>query len=199
MNRVTTFIAMMALLCLGESTALAKVDKADDAGFVVSFELDIAASSDVVWATLVTPKNWWNGEHSWSGDAVNFWMKPVAGGCFCETLPISKTRKKQGFVEHARVIYADPGSTLRLSGVLGPLQTEALVGTMSYSIMAGADDPTMSKLKVEYIVGGYSRIPLKPLAPVVDKVLAEQVARLKSAAEMGMGKRKLRPAPKQAQ
>ena len=199
MNRVITFIVAMGLMCCGEGAALAKVDKADDAGFVVSFDLYIAASPNVLWATLITPKNWWNGEHSWSGDAANFWMKPMAGGCFCETLPISKARKKPGFVEHARIIYADPGSTLRLSGVLGPLQTEALAGTMSYSITAGASDPTTSKLKVEYIVGGYSRIPLKSLAPIVDKVLAEQMARLKVAAEIGRVKPSANSTPKQAQ
>ncbi len=154
MNRVISFTAALALAVSGSSAALAKVDKADDAGFVVSFDLDIAASPDALWATLVTPKNWWSGEHSWSGDAANFWMTPVQGGCFCETLPTSKTRKKPGFVEHARVIYADPGSTLRLSGVLGPLQSEALTGTMSYTITPGAGGAGTSKLKVDYVLGG---------------------------------------------
>lgn len=189
MNRVITFTAALALAGLGSTAALAKVDKADDAGFVVSFDLDISASPSVLWATLITPKKWWSGEHSWSGDAANFWMKPVQGGCFCETLPKSKTRKSSGFVEHARVIYADPASTLRLSGVLGPLQSEALTGTMTYTIKPGASGAKTSKLKMEYVVGGYSRIPLKSVAPLVDKVLGEQMARLKAAAEAGVGKR----------
>lgn len=182
MNRAPIYLAALALTAGGESAAIAKVDAAEDTHLAVSTELDIAAPPQALWAVMVTPSRWWSGEHSWSGDARNFWMTVRPGGCFCETLPPSKDRKARGFVEHARVIYADPASLLRLSGVFGPLQSEALTGTMSFTIKPGADGKT-SKLEMTYSVAGYSRIPLKPVAPVVDKVLAEQMQRLKVAAE----------------
>lgn len=194
MNRVIIFAAMLALACVGNTAAQAKVDRADDNGFVVSFDLDVAATPDALWASLMAPKLWWSGEHSWSGNATNFWMKPVQGGCFCETLPKtngqkSKDGKTLGFVEHARVIYVDQSKQLRLSGVLGPLQSEGLVGTLSYTITPAPDNSQLSKLKVEYVVGGYSRIPLKSVAPAVDKVLSEQIMQLKAVAEQGIRRR----------
>lgn len=182
MNRAIILLAGLALTAGGEGAAVAKVDAAEDTHLAVSTELDIAASPQALWAVMVVPTRWWSGEHSWSGDARNFWMTVRPGGCFCETLPVSKGRKARGFVEHARVIYADPTSLLRLSGVFGPLQSEALTGTMSLTIKPGGDGKT-SKLHMTYSVVGYSRIPLKPVAPVVDKVLAEQMQRLKAAAE----------------
>ena len=37
---------------------------------------------------------------------------------------------------------------------------------------------TDSKIAWDYIVGGYARMPLKELAPVVDAVVGEQLSRL---------------------
>lgn len=182
MNRVLFLGAMLISTLGGGTSADAKVDKADDTGFVVSHEIEVSSDREELWRILVTPSRWWNGEHSWSGQASNFFMTPRPGGCFCEHLPTTKERLARGFVEHAHLIYADPETMLRMSGVFGPLQSEALTGTMTFSISSGAD-PTKSKIKMEYIVGGYSRIPLKSVAPVVDKVLGEQMDRLKTAVE----------------
>lgn len=180
MNRALLIFAI-TLAALVATPAEAKVDAVADNGFALSFELDISASPAQLWATLVQPKSWWSGAHSWSGDAANFWMTPVPGGCFCETLPAGKDRKRAGFTEHARILYAKPGEQLRMSGGFGPLQGEAVTGTLTYAITPAANGA--SKLKVDYVVGGYSRILLKAVAPAVDKVLGEQMTRLKAAAE----------------
>lgn len=180
--------ALLALAGLA-APAAAKVVDATDSGFAVTADYDIGVPPDALWAMLVQPELWWSAEHSWSGDAANFSLNPVAGGCFCERLvkPGSTADREEevkyraNTVEHARVLYADSGKLLRLSGALGPLQSEAVTGTLSFTLTLGPANS--SKITMDYVVGGYSRIPLKNVAPAVDKVLGEQMMRLKEAAE----------------
>ena len=51
-----------------------------------------------------------------------------AGGCLCEKIPA-----EGGSVEHLRIVFARPGRLLRAQGGLGPLQGEAVVGTLTWS------------------------------------------------------------------
>jgi hypothetical protein len=73
-----------------------------------------------------------------------------------------------------------PGQRLRLSGALGPLQAEGVVGTLDFAIT-----PARKGVKVvmTYVVGGYIRGGPRRIAPLVDQVLATQLAGLKRAAE----------------
>ncbi|MSO98360.1 MAG: ATPase [Rhodospirillaceae bacterium] len=150
--------------------AQARVASSTAAGFHVSYTATVAATPEAIWAQLAHPERWWSKDHSWSGDAANFSLGVKPGGCFCEKLPGG------GFVEHARVIYAAPGKMLRLSGGLGPLQGEAVAGTLTITIKAG--EAQSSTLDFDYVVGGYARFDLKELAPVVDGVVGEQHKRL---------------------
>ena len=152
------------------SPANAKLSESSSAGFTTSWTGEVAATPEQIWAQLVHPERWWNKSHSWSGNAANFSMTPRPGGCFCERLP------DKGFVEHARIIHAAPDRMLRLSGALGPLQGEAVVGTLTVTIK-----PTpggVSIITFDYVVGGYARLPLEKIAPVVDSVIGEQHGRL---------------------
>ena len=157
--------------------ASAKVVQADNSGFVVSEAREVRASPEVVWAALIRPARWWNKAHSWTGNARNLSMSPKPGGCFCEALSAG------GFAEHARIIFAQRGKLLRLSGALGPLQGEALSGTLTIKIVPGKDGS--STVTFEYVVGGYSRMSLTGLAPAVDAVIAEQHRRLLTLLETG--------------
>ncbi len=130
----------------------------------------VAATPAQTWAALVQPGRYWNPEHSWSGNGENMTLDPRAGGCFCEALP-----KSGGSVEHARVIYSDPGAQLRMSGAFGPLQSEALVGTLTVKLSAVSGG---TQIEWSYLVGGYAGFDLVQLAPVVDGVMAEQLMRL---------------------
>ena len=65
---------------------------------------------------------------------------------------------------------------LRLSGALGPLQGEALAGTLTVTITA--IDARRSKISFDYVVGGFARFPLDSIAPAVDGVIGEQHSRL---------------------
>lgn len=150
--------------------ASAKVVQAGSGGFVVAESGEVQASPEAVWAALTHPERWWNKAHSWTGDARNFSMTLKPGGCFCEALPDS------GFAEHSRIVFLQPNKLLRLSGAFGPLQGEALTGTLTIRITPGGG--SKSTIVFEYVVGGYSRIPLTELAPLVDGVIAEQHRRL---------------------
>jgi len=69
---------------------------------------------------------------------------------------------------------------LRLSGALGPLQSEAVTGVLDFAIAAA---PGGSRVTLTYSVGGYMRRGLTPIAPIVDKVLVEQLDGYKRSAD----------------
>jgi uncharacterized protein YndB with AHSA1/START domain len=154
----------------------AKVVDQSEAGFTVAHTAQVAATPADVWKMLRMPQNWWSKDHSWSGDAANFWLDSQAGGCFCEKLPDSGAGV--GSVQHARVLFSKPGQMLRLSGAFGPLQGEAANGTLTIQIKA---TPTGSALRFDYVVGGYMRFKTADIAPAVDKVIGEQLLGLANA------------------
>jgi hypothetical protein len=164
----------IALLCGGP--AKAKVVDQSDAGFTVAHTAQVAATPADAWKMLRMPESWWSKDHSWSGDAANFWLDSQAGGCFCEKLP--DTGGGVGSVQHARVLFSKPGQMLRLSGAFGPLQGEALTGTLTIQIK---ETPTGSALRFDYVVGGYMRFKVGDIAPAVDKVIGEQLLGLANA------------------
>ena len=168
-------------LTLGASAALpagsrAEVVDAQPNGFEVKRTVVINAPADKVYAALSQPSQWWNKDHTWSGSAANLSLAPMAGGCFCEKLP------KGGSVLHMSVVFAQPGQALRLSGALGPLQTTGASGHLAW-VLAEKDGKTT--LTQTYDVGGYMKGGLDKLAPAVDRVLGEQLDRLKTYVETG--------------
>lgn len=175
---------LASLLGLALATpAHAEVAAKSDSGFAIHIEADLAQPPAEVWPVLISPAKWWSADHTYSKDAANLFLDAQASGCFCELLPKPKDApegQRRGSVEHMRVIYVKPGATLRMAGALGPLQGEALNGTMTITL-AEAKDGT--HLVLDYVVGGYARIKLDEVAPAVDKVLGEQVARLVDAAK----------------
>lgn len=157
--------------------AHSKVIDQSDIGFTVAHTAQVAASPEDVWKMLRTPDKWWSKEHSWSGDAANFWLDSQAGGCFCEKLP-AEAGGTMGSVQHARILFAKPNELMRLSGAFGPLQGEAVTGTLTIQIRK---TPTGSAIRFDYVVGGYMRFKVADIAPGVDKVLGEQLAGLAKA------------------
>ena len=172
--RIGAALLTAAICC--PAPAAAKVIDQSEIGFTVAHTAQVAASPDDVWKMLRMPQKWWSQEHSWSGDAANFWLDSQAGGCFCEKLPDDGTGL--GSVQHARILFAKPGEMMRLSGAFGPLQGEALTGTLTIQIKA---TPKGSALRFDYVVGGYMRFQVAQIAPAVDKVIGEQLAGLAGA------------------
>jgi hypothetical protein len=139
-------------------------------GFEIRETAHTAASSDKVYAALLTPARWWSSEHTFSGSAANLALDARAGGCWCETLPGG------GSVEHLRVVYVSPGKTLRLRGALGPFQGLPVDGVMTWSVKSVADGTDVS---FTYSIGGYAKDGFDESSKMTDQVLGEQMARFK--------------------
>tara|TARA_R110000787_G_scaffold5442_9_gene19898 strand:+ start:3084 stop:3734 length:651 start_codon:yes stop_codon:yes gene_type:complete len=170
-------ISGMAALC-SVTSAQAEVTNTAANGFTVQHQTEIAGNSDAVWKALIAPSRYWNGDHSWTGNAENFYLVPQAGGCFCElirTTSDDNIKSSDGSVQHMRVIYAHNGKMLRMSGALGPLQGEAVTGTLTVQLQPQGD---ATVVRFTYKVGGYMEFPVDQIAPAVDGVIGEQLARL---------------------
>jgi uncharacterized protein YndB with AHSA1/START domain len=160
-----------AALLAAPLAAAAEVKSAAAGGFEVEAKAVVAASPAETFAMLGRPAEWWNKEHTYSGDPRNMSLELRAGGCFCERIP-----KGGGTVEHGRIVYARPGTALRLQGALGPLQAEGATGSLTWSLKAV---PGGTEVIQTYVVGGYVRGGVDTLAPIVDRVLGEQLEGLK--------------------
>ena len=166
MTRIASLLAGIGLIAA--TPAAARVVESSESGFTVSASHQVAATPDQVWAALIQPARWWSKDHSWSGNAANFSLDPVVGGCFCE-------RWGANGAEHARVVFLAKDQQLRLRGAFGPLQGEAVTGTLTVTLKAEGKG---TAVVFEYVVGGHARFALKDIATPVDQVIGEQARRL---------------------
>ncbi len=160
--------------------ALAEVKTKADNGFSVFHGADVDATPDAIWKRLISPKDYWNPDHSWSGSVEGFTLDPRPGGCFCEAIleeGAGTKAKTLGNVEHMRVIFAQPGKVLRMQGALGPLQSEAMLGTLTVAI-APAKSGKGTTVSFSYVAGGYMRYKPDDIASKVDAVIDEQFTRM---------------------
>jgi hypothetical protein len=165
-----------ALLAAISSPAFAEVKAASDTGFNSVHIATVKATPEEIWTRLLTPKDYWNKAHSWSGSTAGFYIDAQANGCFCELFQEADVNGKLntvGSVEHMRVLFAHPGKVLRMQGALGPLQSEAVIGTLTVA-MEPSKDKAGTRVSFSYVVGGYMRYTVAEIAPAVDKVLGEQ-------------------------
>jgi hypothetical protein len=176
-------LAFAAVLSAAPLPAAAEVAASGEIGFVSHNEALVDATPQAAWDALLRPADWWNGEHTYSGDPNNLSIELKSGGCFCEGVPATG-----GEIEHMRVIYIAPQSTLRMTGGLGPLQSEAVTGVLTVTLSSEGE---MTRISWDYVVGGYVRMSMTELAPLVDQVVGEQLLRL--AARLGA---KVDPAPR---
>ncbi|WOE74344.1 hypothetical protein [Alterisphingorhabdus coralli] len=158
--------------------AYAEPESVEAFGFVTAHEVEVSTDPDETFAMLRTPDKWWSAEHSWTGDASNFYMGSQASGCFCEQIPADEPDGLRGSVEHMRIVFIQPGKMLRMTGALGPLQSEAVDGTLTVTL---APTDAGTKVKFEYVVGGYMRLPQDVIAGAVDSVIGEQASRFSMA------------------
>jgi hypothetical protein len=172
-----SLISIVAAFVAIPAPVAAEVVALGENGFVSRNEAEVVATPAQAWNAMVRPADWWSGDHTYSGDAANMTLAPTAGGCFCEVLPGAA-----GTVEHMRVIFVAPGATLRLSGGLGPLQGEAVTGVLTMTIESAGEG---TRIRWEYAVGGYLRMPTTQLAPLVDQVIGEQLSRLAASLAAG--------------
>lgn len=163
-------IVSVAILTVASMTAHAEIVSAGSSGFSIRHMTELpTAVPTAVWTVLLDPSRWWDSEHTYSGDARNLSLDPHVGGCFCEKLGL------YAGVEHLRVVYIQPGKTLRLSGALGPLQQFGISGSLTWQLEPLANG---SRLTLTYNAGGFADRPMADWAPQVDEVLGAQMQRL---------------------
>lgn len=155
--------------------ARADVVQATPTMFEIHQQVTIDAPLQQSWDALRSPQKWWSKEHTYSDDSANLYLDTQATGCFCERLP------DKGSVEHAHIVYIQPPRLIRLTGALGPLQAEAVTGTLTFQLDAEGSHAT--RLTLTYLVTGFVRAGADTIAPKVDDVLAIQVKSLKALAE----------------
>ncbi len=156
--------AALVIVASLAAPAQAELRQAAPDGFVLEHRFTIQATPADAWEVLVHPERWWPSDHSWSGDAANMSLEPVAGGCFCE-------RWDGGSAEHGRIIMVQNGRILRFRGALGPMQDMALAGIMQVTLEA-VDGGT--RATVVYRVSGDASHGLDKFAAVVDEVVGQQ-------------------------
>jgi len=176
MLRRLVCLLIVPQLLLAATTAAAAVVEAGADHLVLNYTLPVKATPAKAYAATVDIAHWWSPDHTYSGDSKNLRIEARAGGCFCEQL-------KNGSVEHLRVVLAMPGQMLRLSGGLGPLQSGAISGTLTFEYKGGKDGN--SAVAVSYLISGYFGGGLDKLGGAVDDVLGSQLQRLQRLVDSG--------------
>ncbi|MCK0128024.1 SRPBCC family protein [Erythrobacter sp. F6033] len=173
--RFTHLVAATFAGCLAATPLAAEVTEQDSNGFVTRDVALVEATPKEVWLALITPSTWWNKAHTWSGDSANLQLRPQAGGCFCETIPEVEDDDRitlEGSVEHMRVIQSYPERAMRLSGALGPLQSEPVTGVLTIAI---SEVEQGTQIVWEYHVGGRMRYEVPVISKAVDGVMSQQL------------------------
>ena len=173
---IRTFVLTIIVCIAVVAITAAEVADSSATGFTVKASFSIQAAPEEVYRKLIHIGDWWDSEHTFSGDAHNLTIEERPGGCFCEKLP------NGGGVRHLEVLFVAPGKALRMGGGLGPLQGIAASGSMTIKLTP-ADGGT--KLETTYAVAGYLPAGMNTLAAPVDSVLTNQFVRLKNYVERG--------------
>jgi uncharacterized protein YndB with AHSA1/START domain len=165
-----------ALLVAAFATqARAEVKQAAADTFLIVFSQHLQAAPSKVYEALPKVEQWWSSEHTYSGNAANLSLSAQAGACFCE-------RWKDGSVEHGTVILVMRDQILRIQTALGPLQSKAVTGILTFQVKPDGEGATLT---TGYRVNGAAESALDHDAPNVDQVLGAQLARLARLIETG--------------
>lgn len=166
-------LACLLTLPLLAITAQAAVTHADAASLQIEHRIIVHTDAPTSFEGLRHIERWWSGEHTYSGDASRLKLDARAGGCWCEVWA-------EGEIEHGRVLYLKRDAQLRIDGALGPLQGLAVNAVLDFSLTQGKDG---TQIDLVYRVNGSAASKLDTLAPVIDKVLGEQLQRLQAHLE----------------
>lgn len=162
-------VGLLILVC---SSASAAVRETTATSFHLETVVMVEAAPATAYRALTRLPSWWDPAHSWSGVARNLSLDPRAGGCFCEKLAGG------GSVQHARVVFAQPGKLLRLEGAFGPLQEMPVQAVLTFSL---APDGSGTRVTMTYRAAGQFTADPAKLAPLVDQVLTSQLERYRAS------------------
>ena len=163
-------VPLIALSMLTASPAAAEVLSAGDHGLEVQHTVNLVIPQPAAFTALGQVGQWWSKEHTYSGDAQRMSLQLRSGGCWCETLD------NGGGIEHMRVTFVQPGERVVLTGSLGPLLYEATAAVMDIKVerIAGGSRVTMN-----YKAAGFAKGGAAGMAPLIDKVLGDQMKRFR--------------------
>jgi uncharacterized protein YndB with AHSA1/START domain len=165
----------LIILGLLAATANADVTNADAVGFTTRHEVVIDAGRGRVWqAAIDEVGQWWNDDHTISGDARRMSIDARPMGCFCEDLA-----GNDGVV-HLVVTSVSGNIMLRMTGGLGPLGLMGVNGNMTWEFF---DEGEGTRVRFTYAVGGYRPGGLAGIAVPVDYVIGEALGLLKAHVE----------------
>lgn len=167
---------LLAGLAATAAPAAAEVVSANPNGFEVQTSVSLNKPANEAYAAFARLGAWWSDSHTYSGKAANMRLVLEPSGCFCETIPGG------GGVEHMRVSVVMPNERIVMSGSLGPVLYEAASGVMDVKFEQAAGG---SKVTLNYRAAGFARGNADKMAPIVDKVLAEQMSRYAAYAARG--------------
>jgi hypothetical protein len=169
----------MSVALIAATPAAAEVVSAGPNGFEVRHSVNLVIPQAKAYGAFSEIQNWWSKDHTYSGNSSNLSLQLKPGGCFCERLD------NGGGIEHLRVTYVQPGERAVLTGALGPLLYEAATGVMDVKVerIAGG-----SRIIMDYRAAGFAKGGAAELAPIVDKVLGDQMKRLRVYAAGGAPK-----------
>lgn len=163
------YLFLLLLMINGITSAMATVTDSTSNSFTSRHEMSVKVSPGRVYHHFVNNVGqWWDSDHTYSGNARNLSIDPNAGGLFLEKLAGG------GTVRHMEVVYADPGKLLRMEGGLGPLQQFPVNGVMTLTI---TDKQGETLITMTYTVGGYVTGGLAKLSGLVDQVMGRQFGR----------------------
>lgn len=170
----------LIVMAMISAPAGASVVSAGEHGFEIQSSVNLVVPQQQAFEAFGQVGQWWNNEHTYSGDGKRMSLVMRPGGCLCEPLDGG------GGIEHMRVTFVQPGERIVLTGSLGPLLYEATSGVMDVKVepIAGGSRVTMN-----YRVAGFANGGAAAMAPLVDQVLADQLKRYRVFAAGGAPRR----------
>lgn len=167
-------IIAFIFIALATTATQAEVTEVSEQHFVISINITINAPSSKVYEQFIEIGEWWQDSHTWFGNATKMTIEPKANGCFCE-------RNGEQQALHMTISQINPGKSIHMTGGLGPLQSLAVNGYMTWNFEAAEDNTT--NLKLNYRVTGFVNQKTEDWAKAVDGVLMQQVSNLKTIFE----------------
>lgn len=168
-------LATFIILGTCAANATAEVTDASEHGFTLVQEVVVDSDRETAWTAAVdNVGQWWNADHTISGDASLLSIDARPLGCFCEDTA--------GGVVHLVVTTVSPNVNLRMTGGLGPLGLMGVSGNMTWEFF---DVDQGTKIRFTYAVGGYAPDGLADIAPAVDYVIGDALKLLKSHLDAG--------------
>jgi len=174
-SMLKTLIATAAL-SLTAAPASAEIVARTPDSFTLRYAGSVGVGRGDVFGAVALINEWWDGAHTYSGDAANLTLDTEVGGCFCEALPDGT------MFEHGRVIAFDDDH-LTLNAPLGPLKGRTTRADLTFSWPENdallEEDET--GVVVVFVVEGPG---LGAFADAVDTVMRGQHERLIHRAEL---------------